>query len=165
MNLKYYTNRPVTNSEHFRRGANMKDSIAWITPKQAALLAGYSTRHIQNYITKGKLSASREDGKYYIDKSEFFRVFPKAHKKEQEGNAAHNESEKMRLEFENEMLKDISSKKDKEIEFLRSQMQFVSHEKAKMLEAIVNQTRLLEHQSSVPEKGSIKKKAGKTYSE
>lgn len=124
----------------------MKDSNSWITPKRAAELAGYSTRHIQNYITSGKLSASKEDGKYYIDKSEFFRVFPKAHKKEQQGNIAEQIAEKTRLERENEMLKDMTHKKDMEIEFLRKQMDFQSHEKSKMLDAIVNQTRLLEHQ-------------------
>lgn len=123
----------------------MKDSYSWLTPKQAGELAGYSARHIQNLIVSGKLSATKEDGKYFIDKAEFFRVFPKAHRKEQEGNSAQREAEKQRLEFENGLLKEVASQKDKEIEFLRSQVVFVSHEKEKMLDALVGQTRLLEH--------------------
>ncbi len=138
----------------------MKDNPSWLTPKQAAEIAGYSTRHIQNYITNGKLCATREDGKYYIDKSEFYRVFPKAHKKEQQGNFAQTEAEKERLERENEILKDIAKKKDEEIEFLRTQMEFVAQEKAKMLDAIVGQTRLLEHRKSVMDNESTPRKPG-----
>jgi hypothetical protein len=123
----------------------MKDSYSWLTPKQAGELAGYSARHIQNLIVAGKLTATKEDGKYFIDKAEFFRVFPKAHRKEQEGNTAQREAEKQRLEFENDLLKEVAANKDKEIEFLRSQVIFVSHEKEKMLDALVGQTRLLEH--------------------
>ncbi len=123
----------------------MKENYSWLTPKQAGELAEYSARHIQNLIVRGKLSATKEDGKYYIDKSEFFRVFPKAKRKEHEGDIAQKEAEKQRLEFENGLLKEVASQKDKEIEFLRSQVVFVSHEKEKILDALVGQTRLLEH--------------------
>lgn len=122
----------------------MKDSFSWLTPKQAGELAGYSARHIQNLIVSGKLCATKEDGKYFIDKSEFFRVFPKAHKKEQEGNTAQQVAEKQQLEMENRMLKEMASQKEKEIEFLRNQVEFISHEKVKMLDAISSHTRLLE---------------------
>lgn len=135
----------------------MKDSSSWITPKKAAELVGYSTRHIQNYITSGKLCATKEDGKYFIEKSEFFRVFPKAHKKEQQGNIAEQIAEKTRLERENEMLRDMAQKKDQEIEFLRKQMEFQSHEKSKMLEAIVGHTRLLEHKTINVSEGDLPK--------
>lgn len=124
----------------------MKDSNSWITPKQAAEILECSTRAVQKYITSGKLCASKEDGKYFIDKSEFFRVFPKAHKKEREGNSALQEAERTRLEHENEMLKDANSQKDREIEFLRSQIETHSQEKNKILDALVSQTKLLEHQ-------------------
>lgn len=124
----------------------MKDSFSWITPKQAAELVGYTARHIQNLITTGKLSAHKEDGKYYIDKSEFFRVFPKAHRLEVEGNSSQRELERQRLQMENELLKETSLRREKEIEFLRNQIESVGIEKSKMLEAIVNQTRMLEHE-------------------
>lgn len=126
----------------------MKDNFSWLTPKQAGELAGYSARHIQNMITSGKLSASKEDGKYYIDKAEFFRLFPKAHRKEQEGTSSEIEAEKQRLEFENNLLKEVAIQKEKEIEFLRNQVEFVSIEKVKMLDAIVNHSKLLDHKSS-----------------
>lgn len=142
----------------------MKDSVAWLTPKQAGTLAGYTARHIQNMIVAGRLSATKEDGKYYIDKSEFFRVFPRAHKKEQEGNLTQTVAEKERLELENNLLKEMASQKDKEIEFLRNQVEFVSHEKVKMLDAIVNQTKLLEYKNEkeMTEKDE-KKRLWKTF--
>jgi len=123
----------------------MKDTFSWLTPKQAALLVGYTPRHIQNMITKGKISATREDGKYYIDKAEFFRVFPEAHRKEQERTPAQHIAEKERLKLENDLLKDGSSKKDEEIDFLRNQIEFISQEKMKMLEAMTCFGRLLEN--------------------
>lgn len=123
----------------------MKDNYSWLTPKQAADLIGYTPRAVQNYITNGKLSATREDGRWYIDKAEFFRVFPAAHRKEMESSPEEKAAQKKRLEFENELLKEMASKKDQEIEFLRKQVEFISTEKVKMLDAIVSHTRLLEH--------------------
>ncbi len=139
----------------------MKDTLTWLTPKQAANLAGYTARHIQNLITGGKLCATKEDGKYYIDKSEFFRVFPTAHKKEQEGNSAQKAAEREKLQFENELLKEMSHKKDQEIEFLRSQVEFVSQEKCKMLDTIVSHTRMLEYKQDLAQKDKmvVKKKS------
>lgn len=140
--------RDNTNQRNNRNGEKMKDSFSWITPKQAGDLAEYSARHIQNMITSGKLSATKEDGKYYIEKSEFFRLFPRAHRNEKEGNNSHKGSEHSQLQLENGMLKEMSSQKDKEIEFLRSQIEYVSQEKIKMLDAIVSHTRILEHKQS-----------------
>ena len=144
----------------WRNGKKMKDSFSWLTPKQAGELAGYTARHIQNMITSGKLSATKEDGKYYIDKSEFFRLYPKAHKKEHQGNSALQLSEQQRLELENTMLKDSTSQKEKEIEFLRNQIEFISQEKTKMLDVIGSTTRLLEYKNekSVPDCSAEKKK-------
>lgn len=143
-----------------RNGAKMRDNFSWITPKQAGELAGYTARHIQNMITTGKLSATKEDGKYYIEKSEFFRLFPKAHKKELEGNSAQQVAEKERLAFENTMLKDTASQKDKEIEFLRNQINFISQEKTKMLDTIVSTTKLLEYKDETEQekKSALKRK-------
>lgn len=144
----------------------MKDSFSWLTPKQAGVLTGYTARHVQNLITKGKLSATKEDGKYYIDKAELFRVFPSAHRKEQEGNSSQQASEKERLAFENNILKESSIHKDKEIEFLRNQIEFVSNEKVKMLDAIVNQTKLLDHkfEKVQAKKSSIKSRLKDIFS-
>lgn len=144
----------------------MKDSFSWLTPKQAGELAGFTARHIQNLICQGKLSATKEDGKYYIERSEFFRLFPKAHKKEQEGNITQQLAEKERLEFENNLLKNAASQKDKEIEFLRNQISYISQEKIKMLDTIVNTTRLLEYKSTeIKEKENekIEKKSSKNW--
>jgi hypothetical protein len=142
----------------FRNGAQMKDSFSWLTPKQAGELSDYSARHIQNMITSGKLNAHKEDGKYYIDKAEFFRVFPKAHKKELEGNSALVIAEKERLEMENQMLKEMTSKTTSEVEFLRSQIEFISNEKTKMMDVIVSNTRLLEHKKELMEEEESAKK-------
>lgn len=130
----------------------MKDNFSWLTPKQAAELIGFTPRHVQNLISQGKLSATKEDGKYYIEKSEFFRLYPKAHKKELEGNSTQQAAEKERLEFENTVLKETATKQDKEIEFLRNQIESMSTEKSKMLDAIVNTTKLLEHKSDEVQK-------------
>lgn len=138
----------------------MKDNLSQLTPKQAASLAGYTPRHIQNLITSGKLSATKEDGKYYIDKAEFFRLFPDAHRKEKERNPSEQEAEKQRLEFENNLLKQVAAQKEAEIDFLRNQVEFVSIEKIKMLDAIVNQTKFLEHQ---PAKTIVKTSSWKNF--
>lgn len=123
----------------------MKDSVSWLTPKQAGELAGYSARHIQNLITKGRVSATKEDGKYCIDKAEFFRAFPDAHRKEQAGNVAQKELDGARMMVENEMLKEMVLTKDKEIAFLRNQLESFNKEKSQMLDAITHHARLLEY--------------------
>lgn len=135
----------------------MKDSVSWLTPRQAGELAGYSGRHIQNLIVRGKLSAKKVDGKYCIDKAEFFRVFPSAHKKEQAGNLAQREVEIACMAVENEMLKEMASKKDKEIEFLRNQLESFSKEKSQMLDAITHHARLLEHKEVKLEHKEVKR--------
>ncbi len=129
----------------------MKTNISWLTPKQAGALAGFTARHIQKLISSGKLSATREDGKYYIDKSEFFRVFPGAHRDERGGSISTNTAEIDRLRFEIEMLKQLNSQKDKEVDFLREQVLSISHEKLKMLDTLASTTRLLEHKKDKEE--------------
>jgi hypothetical protein len=126
----------------------MKDSSSWLTPKQAATILGCTARHINNCIVKGKLSATREDGRYYIDKSEFYRVFPEAHKKEQERNPDNKRIEQEKIKIENEMLKQIAEIKDKEIEFLRKQLETFNMKESKLLDTIQSHTRLLEHRGS-----------------
>lgn len=98
-------------------------------------------------ITTGKLSATREDGRYYIDKSELFRVHPEAHRKELESNPQFFKLEQERIKLENTMLKDAMSNKDKEIEFLRNQISIFNNKETKFLDTIQNHTRLLEHKT------------------
>lgn len=126
----------------------MKDSPSVLSPRQAGELAGKTARHIQHMINDGRLSATKQDGRYYIDKAEFFRVFPEAHMDEQKRNRSGLESEKERLEFENGMLKEIASSRNKEIEFLRNQIESISLEKTKMLEVISTHTRILGQRKS-----------------
>jgi len=123
----------------------MKDSATWITPKQAGDLCGYTARHIQNLIKSGKLSATREDGKYYIDKAEFFRVFPNAHRKAQNADQAAVAIDNSRMSTEIEHLKEVikhlkesSELKDKHIEHLTAE---IAHLRK-------SQILLLEHQDS-----------------
>lgn len=126
----------------------MKDSVSWLKPSEAAALEGCSVRKIQNMITSGKLSATRDDGKYFIEKSEFFRVFPDAHRKYIAGNPAIKAEKSIRMEIENEYLKERVSKQEKENEFLKSQIESFTQEKKQMLEAITHHSRLLEDKRS-----------------
>ncbi len=128
----------------------MKDNPSWLTPKQAGELSGYTTRHIQNFITSGKLSATREDGRYYIDKAEFFRVFPKAHAKENNTETANGAADLARIksEMEVEFLKEKMREKDKMIEFLLKEHENSQFKENKMLDAINSHSRLLEHKES-----------------
>jgi excisionase family DNA binding protein len=116
-----------------------------MTPKQAAVLLGCTARNVQNLISKGKISATREDGKWFIEKSEFFRVFPEAFKRSEEGNDTNKAIKSARIEVENDYLKEMAVQKDREIEFLRNQLESFTKEKSQMLEAITHHTRLLEH--------------------
>lgn len=142
----------------------MKDLSAnnWLTPSQCAKLLDCTTRTINNMITSGKLSATREDGRWYIDKSELFRVFPGAHKKELEGNPHFFKLEQERIKIENQMLKDALTSKDKEIEFLRDQIGAYNKQidtySRQFLEAIQGNTKLLEYQSK-----KIEEKDKKTW--
>ena len=65
----------------------MVEKNSFMSTREAAKEAGYSPRQLQNYITSGKLSATRgSDGKYLIDRSEFYRVFPDAYKQKSQEN-------------------------------------------------------------------------------
>lgn len=135
----------------------MKDSRTWLDAKQAGKLAGFTGRHIQNLIAKGKLSATLDSGKYYIEKSEFFRVFPEAHRKDELGTTEKVEAAYERMKSENVLLRDMISMKDKEIEFLKNQIEIFNIEKNKMLEAINSHARLLEYKESAGSGNAIEK--------
>ncbi len=125
----------------------MKNETSWLTPSQAAAIVGCTARSIQNYIQNGKLSATREDGKYYIDKSEFYRVFPDAHKKEEASKHANKDVEIARAQAEMEVkyLKDAVLDKDRQNQYLKDQLESYAQEKMKMLDAIGAHARYLEH--------------------
>ena len=134
----------------------------FLTCKEAADIAGYTQRHILNIIKKGKLSASRdESGQYFIDKSEFYRVYPKKKGIELIGNATKStdESSKKLLEEKIRHLEEMVKEKTKINEFLTEQIHNFTFEKTKMLEAITSHSRLLEYKqqhSQIEEKHSIK---------
>ncbi len=134
----------------------MYNEKSWLTCREAAALLNYSQRHILNLIKKGKLSADRdEDGKYYIQKSEFLRVYPNAIKVETDGiseKSMEGHTRKL-LEEKIKHLQEMVDEKKKQNEFLVEQLSNFTHEKSKMLDAINSNARLLE----------FKETAGKSY--
>jgi excisionase family DNA binding protein len=133
----------------------MSNEHTFLTTFEAAKLEGCTSRHITNLITRGELSATRKDNKYYIDKSEFYRVFPDAIRKEKE--PTHLLSENTRLSFENSMLKDACKSKDREIEFLRSQIESFDRKIERMMESSNSLTRLLEHSNKPKDNSNANK--------
>lgn len=136
----------------------MSEKEAWLTPKQAAELIGLSTRVIQKRCEAGEIPNQKEDGKYYIQKADFFRMYPEAHRREQQGNASQREIDHARMAVENELLKQMLEQSKKEVEFLRTQTDVSTQEKKQMLEAITHHARLLEHKETTKEDASSDKK-------
>jgi excisionase family DNA binding protein len=123
----------------------MSENNSSISTREAAEIAGFSARHIQGMIKKGKLSASRDEGgNYLIDKSEFYRVFPDAYSKRSHAN---NDSESTRtvLEMEVQHLKEMLAEKNKQNEFLHKQLETATVEKTMLLETLNSNQKLLEH--------------------
>jgi hypothetical protein len=126
----------------------MSEKDAWLTPKQAAELVGLSTRVIQKRCEKGDIPHQKEDGKYYIQKADFFRMYPEAHRREQHGNASQRDIDHARMSVENELLKQMLEQSKKEVDFLKGQANVSTEEKKQMLEAINHHARLLEHKET-----------------
>ncbi len=135
----------------------MKESRSWITPKQAADIAGVTTRTINNYITSGKLSASREDNRYYIDKSEFFRVFPNCMLKKSVGNFENSSENKDSIasEIEIQYLKEALLDKEKQNDFLKQLVESYTNDKSMMIQTINIHSKMLEHKQEAKEKELI----------
>lgn len=126
----------------------------WLTCKEAADILGYTQRHILNIIKKGKISATRdESGKFIIDKSEFFRVYPHDTIDEASGTDPKplEESGKKALEEKIKHLEEMVKEKNKVNEFLIEQISNFTYEKTKMLEAITCHSRLLEYKEKTVE--------------
>lgn len=126
----------------------MSEESSSISTREAAEISGFSARHIQGMIKKGKLSASRDDGgNYIIDKSEFYRVFPDAHSKRSQANND-NDSSRIVLEIEVQHLKEMLAEKSRQNEFLHKQLEITTAEKAVLLETLSSNQKLLEHTSN-----------------
>lgn len=133
----------------------MNESNSSISTREAAEISGFSARHIQGMVKKGRLSATRDDsGNYLIDKSEFYRVFPDAHTKRSDANNNSNSS-RIVLEAEVSHLQAMLAEKDKQNGLLNKQNEFMSQqleaatiEKAALLNTLNSNQKLLEHQKT-----------------
>lgn len=140
----------------------MKDEKSWLTCKEVAVLLNFTQRHIHNLINSGKLSAERdESGKFYINKSEFFRVYPETMSIRKPRNGAKSalkstakfpeekgqETTKF-LEEKVRHLQEMVAEKNRHNDFLVEQLSNFTQEKSKMLDAITSHTRLLEHKET-----------------
>lgn len=129
----------------------MTNGKTWLTCREAAKLLNFSQRHIGNLIKKGRIKAEKdEDGRYFIEKSEFFRVYPHAMKAEKDGTdekPMENESKKF-LEEKIKHLQEMIDEKRRQNEFLAEQLATFTEEKFKMLDAINSHARLLEYKET-----------------
>lgn len=126
----------------------MSENNSLISAREAAEISGFSARHIQGIIKKGKLSATKDSGgNYLINKSEFYRVFPDAHTKRSNANND-IDSTRIVLEMEIRHLKEMLAEKNKQSEFLHQQLETATAEKTMLLEALSSNQKLLEHSSS-----------------
>lgn len=139
------------------KGLSMTSEKTWLTCREAGVLLKYSQRHIINLIKKGKVSAQKdEDGKYFIEKSEFFRVYPDAMNVEALGTDEKSiGSEAMKvMEEKIRHLQEMVDEKKKQNEFLAEQLGSFTQEKSKMLDAINSHARLLEFKETAGKSSS-----------
>lgn len=95
----------------------MSEQSTKVSAKEASEIAGCSIRKIQKMVKSGELFAHREQGgKYLIDKSEFYRVFPE-YMVRTEANPVREASE-----YEFKFLKEQN-------EFLKEQLKTANEEK------------------------------------
>jgi len=110
-----------------------------ISTKEAAKEAGVTPRTLQNYITRGVLSATRDsNGNYQIDKAEFYRIFPDSHKEKRSEKVLGNSQELLEVEIKH--LKEMN-------DFLRKQLETATADKNILLETLSSTQKLLEHSS------------------
>ena len=125
----------------------MSENNSSISTREAAEISGFSARHIQGMVKKGRLSATRDNGgNYVIDKSEFYRVFPDAHTKRTQANNGGDNTRTI-LEMEVQHLKEMLAEKSKQNEFLHKQLETATAEKTMLLETLSSNQKLLEHSS------------------
>lgn len=120
---------------------------SWLTCREAGKILNYTQRHILNLIKNGKISADKDDdGRYYIQKAELYRVYPHILEVEKDRSAKKPDG-KNTLKFLEEKirhLEEMVGEKSKQNEFLVEQLNNFTQEKSKMLEAINSNARLLE---------------------
>lgn len=127
----------------------MVEKNSFMSTREAAKEAGYSPMQLQNYITSGKLSATRgSDGKYLIDRSEFYRVFPDAYKQKSQENTKEISEEIFLNEIK--YLKEMNN-------FLHKQLETAEKEKNYLLETLKSSQKLLEYGSGQTRKAKRKK--------
>jgi hypothetical protein len=126
----------------------MSEISSSLSAREAAEISGFSARHIQSIIKKGKLSATRdESGNYQINKAEFYRVFPHKHNMRTDANSDEQSSRTV-LEMEIQYLKKMLDDKNKQNEFLYRQLETASTEKTVLLETLTSNQKLLEYSSN-----------------
>jgi hypothetical protein len=115
----------------------MTGNISLVTTRKAGELTGFSSRHIQNFIKSGKLSAIRDDnGNYLIDMAELYRVFPDSYPRKSEEKS--KEISEKTSETEIRYLKEMNV-------FLHNQLEAVMAEKMMLLETLNGNQKLLSH--------------------
>lgn len=122
----------------------MNNSKTYIGSKEAAQLMDCSLRKVQKMIRTGRMAAQKDGGKYFIDRSELFRVFPMAFKNTPEGKIIDNSINVATADVEVDYLKGIVEDKKKEIESLREQIKMYGEENKKLVEVVNSYLRLVE---------------------
>lgn len=132
------------------------DEKTYLTCKDMAKLLNVTHRHVLNVLAKKNISTEKdESGKHIVQKSEFFRVFPKLMNQEQSGNdekSGGSESMKV-MEEKIRHLQEMLDEKKKQNEFLMNQITISDDKQAKMLDAINGHTRLLEFKETGKNQG------------
>ena len=127
----------------------MDNNMTHLTTREASEQSGKSHQQIQRLIRGGKLSAKRDESdNYLIEKSEFYRVFPDAHKQKSQENTKEISEEIFLNEIKH--LKEMNS-------FLHKQLETAEKEKNYLLETLKSSQKLLEHSSEKTEKTKRKK--------
>jgi len=110
----------------------MSEQATKISAKEASEIVGFSIRKIQKMVKSGVISAQRgEGGKYLIDRSEFYRVFPD-HMERPEAKPVRESSEQ-----ELKLLREQN-------EFLKGQLQIANEEKKSLFKTLESTQRLIE---------------------
>jgi|GEM_PF-1261747 len=129
----------------------MANEKSWIGCKEIAQLLNCTQRNVINLIRKGTISAKKDDnGKYFVQKSEFFRVFPECMEVEVVGSEKKppRKENVSLLETKIQHLQEMMEEKSKQNQFLMDQLEVFTQEKSKMLDAITSHTKLLEYQGT-----------------
>ena len=110
----------------------MIEQATKISAKEASENAGCSIRKIQKMVKSGVISAQRgEGGKYLIDKSEFYRVFPDHMERPKAKPVRESSEQELRLLREQN-------------EILKEQLQIANEEKKSLFKTLESTHRLIE---------------------